>query len=58
MDAYGRLEYVDLFRSTSPAEIIEKEIPAQNLAQGIYAVVVVVNGEKQWKKFAKVSSNK
>jgi len=61
-DAYGRLQYEHLFYATYPNQLIPDdgggsgwEIPVQNFPRGIYCVVVVANGEKQFLKFGKVT---
>lgn len=55
-DSFGRLEYSDYFYATYPGQIIEREIPVQNLLLGLYTVAVVVGEEIQYKKIAKVTN--
>ncbi|MBK9525470.1 MAG: hypothetical protein IPO39_12155 [Bacteroidetes bacterium] len=55
-DTYGRLKYSEYYSATYPAQIIQDEIPVQNLLLGIYIVAVVVGEEIQYKKFAKVTN--
>ncbi|HRH67674.1 MAG TPA: hypothetical protein PLU53_15355, partial [Bacteroidia bacterium] len=53
-DSFGRLEYSEYYTATYPAQIIQDEIPVQNLLLGIYTIAVVVGEDIQYKKFAKV----
>jgi hypothetical protein len=59
-DVYGKLEY-NWFDVTTrdglyPGYGQTLQIPAQLLKHGIYILLVVVNGEKQYVKFAKVGT--
>ena len=51
---YGALMFTDFFYSSIPAQIISRQIDLQSLEIGIYLAVVIVNGERQSKKFGKV----
>jgi hypothetical protein len=51
---YGALVYSDFFNAITPGNIVQREIDFQNLEIGVYFVVVVVEGEKQTLKFAKI----
>ena len=61
-DTFGRLQYEKLFYATYANQIIPDdgggggfEVPVQTFLKGIYAVVVVANGEKRYQKIAKVT---
>ncbi len=51
---YGALMFTDFFYSSIPAQIISRQIDLQSLEIGIYLAVLIVNGERQSKKFGKV----
>ena len=51
---YGAILYADYFNTTMPGQITSRQISFQFLDVGIYLAVVVVNGERQSKKFGKV----
>lgn len=57
-DSFGRLQYSQYFLATYAGQILSDEIPVQNLFLGIYSAVVVVGGDVQYKKFAKVTNFK
>ncbi len=52
---FGALMYTDFFNASSTGIVISgQDINLQSLEIGIYVAVVVVNGERQSKKFGKV----
>lgn len=58
-DAFGKIKYT-FFDATSrdgiyPTSNSPLEIPVQSLTRGIYLLVVIVNNEKQYIKFARVT---
>ena len=51
---YGALMFTDFFNYSTPGQPFTREINLQSLEIGIYLAVVIVNGERQSKKFGKV----
>ncbi len=50
----GAVLFSDYFNASFPDQIITRQLDFQSLEIGIYLAIVVVNGEKQSKKFGKV----
>jgi len=51
---YGGLLYSQFFNSITPGQVAQYEMDFQTLEIGVYMAVVIVDGEKHSKKFAKI----